>query len=67
MIVDGATVTYDPDATPGSYGDIPIPEYFKDGKNHLWVKFYDGTQADPDPYMVEHFGSDPGLSVQRRQ
>jgi len=25
----------------------------------LWVKFYDGTQADADPYMLATFGGDP--------
>lgn len=36
---------------------FPIAEYAKNGKNHLWVKFYDGTQTTADPLLVGTVGS----------
>jgi hypothetical protein len=38
------------------YG-YPVTEYAKDGKDHLWVKFYGGAQATADAYLVAKFGS----------
>lgn len=29
----------------------PVAEYDKNG-SHLWVRFYDGTQTTPDPFLV---------------
>ncbi|MCB1393244.1 phage tail protein [Nitrobacter sp.] len=29
-----------------------ITEYFKDGKDHVWVKFYDGTQTTADSFLT---------------
>lgn len=29
-----------------------VPEYKKDNHDHLWVKFYDGTQTAADPFLV---------------
>lgn len=29
----------------------PVLEYRKDGKDHLWVKFYDGTQTTADAFL----------------
>jgi hypothetical protein len=31
---------------------LPISEFRVDGVDHLWVKFYDGTQTTPDPFLV---------------
>lgn len=31
---------------------FPVEEYRKDGKDHLWINFYDGTQTAADPFMV---------------
>jgi hypothetical protein len=30
----------------------PVLEFRKDGKDHLWVKFYDGRQTTADPFVV---------------
>lgn len=59
LIVNGASVTYDPDASPaaGDFG-IPIPE-FRDGDTDcLWISFSDGTATAPDPFMQRWFGDD---------
>lgn len=29
-----------------------IPEYYKDSKDHVWVKFYDGTQTTADSFLT---------------
>lgn len=29
-----------------------ITEYFKDGRDHVWVKFYDGTQTTADSFLI---------------
>lgn len=58
LFVNGAAATYNP-ATPAVFEGIPVPEYNKSGKDHLWVKFYDGTQVAADPALVELFGTDP--------
>lgn len=34
-----------------SYG-YPVLGYRKDGVDHLWVKFYDGTQTTADPFLT---------------
>lgn len=57
IIVDGATVTWNSGDTPASFG-IAIPEYNKDGVDHLWVTFSDGTQTAADSFMSTWFGSD---------
>lgn len=38
------------------YG-YPVLEYRKDGKDHLWIKFYDGAQTVADPFLVARVGS----------
>lgn len=42
--------------TPGTGGitdwGYPVLEYRKDGKDHLWIKFYDGTQTVADPFLT---------------
>lgn len=30
----------------------PLQEYRKDGVDHMWVKFYDGTQTTADPFLT---------------
>lgn len=32
---------------------FPIPAYKKDGKNNLWLKFYDGTQTEADDFLSD--------------
>ena len=29
-----------------------VAEYAKDGAQHLWIKYYDGTQTTADPFLV---------------
>jgi hypothetical protein len=55
--VNGSRVTWNPEATPGTEG-IAIPEYVKDGKDHLWIRFYDGTQVAADSRLVSLFSGD---------
>ncbi|PYE89571.1 phage tail tip fiber protein [Phyllobacterium leguminum] len=39
---------------------FPVKEFSLDkGKNHLWVKFYDGNQTVVDPFLSSRFGGDP--------
>jgi putative tail protein len=56
--VNGAKGTYDPNATPGPDG-IAIPEFSIGSDLYLWVRFYDGTQTEADPRLVQLFGTDP--------
>jgi hypothetical protein len=58
VIVDGVDCNINFDSTHANYGN-PVHGYYKNGQNHLWVKFYDGTQTEADPFLVERFGSDP--------
>lgn len=48
-------------AAPGTGGvtemGYPVLQYRKDGKDHLWIKFYDGTQTAVDPFLVSKVGS----------
>lgn len=36
---------------------IPVEEYRKSGKHHLWIKFYDGTQTAADDFLVNTVSS----------
>ncbi len=55
--VDGAKVTWNAAAVPATEG-IAIPEYRDDGKDHLWVRFHDGTQTAADARLVALFATD---------
>jgi hypothetical protein len=57
IIVDGSAVTFDPDASQSGKG-YAIPEYSKDGKDNLWIRFHDGEQDAADSYLVDKFASD---------
>jgi len=48
--VNGGKVTLG--STPHDDYGFPVEEYRKDGQDHLWVKFYDGTQTGADPFLV---------------
>lgn len=52
--VGGEKVTWNPAAAASGNG-IAIPEYRNDGKDHLWVRFYDGRQTTADSLMVAKF------------
>lgn len=42
--------------TPTDQG-YPVEEFRSDGKDHLWVKYKDGSQTVADPFLVAKFGS----------
>lgn len=56
VYVDGELATLLTGETHSQYG-IPIQQGRKGGKDHLWVKFYDGTQTTPDAYLRSKFGN----------
>jgi hypothetical protein len=62
-IVDGVDCTLLKAETHASYG-WPVAEYRKAGQDHLWIKFYDGTQSSADAVLVSTFGSDPDRPYQ---
>jgi Putative phage tail protein len=66
LFVNGAAVTWNPGATPGPDG-IAIPEYTAAGVEHLWVRFYDGTQVAADARLVALFGADPDRPYSNRR
>lgn len=49
--VNGVLCTVDWNATPVAAG-YPVTEYNKDGKDHLWIKFHDGTQTGADSFLT---------------
>lgn len=53
--VNGANTTISP--TPHASLGYPILEFRKDGVDHMWVKFYDGTQTTADPLLVSSVSS----------
>jgi len=56
--INGEKVTIKWDDT--SYGSrgFPVKEYWTDsGGNHVWVKFYDGTQTTADSFLVNTVSS----------
>src|SRR5690606_149406 len=55
VIVDGSPVTLLGDVHP-QYGR-PVLEYRKGGKDHLWIKVYDGTQTVADTFLVDTVSS----------
>ena len=55
--VNGSKVTWNPAATPGTYG-IAISEFNKDGRDHMWIEVHDGTQTTADAFMVSQFSGD---------
>lgn len=52
--VNGQPVTLG--ASPGAMGSA-IPEYNKDVTDHLWIKYYDGTQTVADPFLIASVSS----------
>ncbi|WP_205665464.1 phage tail protein [Georhizobium profundi] len=43
--------------TPHPEYGFPVTEYFKDGHDNLWIRFYDGTQTAADPFLVSRVSS----------
>ncbi|MBZ9922509.1 phage tail protein, partial [Mesorhizobium sp. BR1-1-7] len=54
--VNDAPVTVDT-SNPETDKGYPITEYRKDGKDYLWLKWYDGTQTTADPFLVASVSS----------
>lgn len=51
--VDGVKRTIGATAVSGEEDlGLPITEYLSGGRNHAWVKFYDGTQTVADPLLL---------------
>ena len=44
------------EAHPDGRG-FPVLQYRVKNKDYLWIKFLDGTQTSPDPYLTAKFGS----------
>jgi hypothetical protein len=56
IYVDGERSTILTGEAHSEYG-YPIASGRVGGKDHLWVKFYDGRQTAPDPYLRDRFGN----------
>jgi hypothetical protein len=52
--INGELCSLDP--VPSDFGN-PILEYRKDGRDHLWIKYYDGTQTVADTMLVTRVAS----------
>src|SRR3990167_5317191 len=57
MFVGSAAATYT--GVVSGFEGSPVTEFTVAGKEHLWVRFYDGTQVAADPQLVALFGTDP--------
>ena len=53
--VNGELCTLNPAGTDPAMG-VPVVQY-NNGADHLWIKFYDGTQTAADPFMVTQVAS----------
>ncbi len=53
--VDDQKVTLLTGEADGERG-FPVSEFRENGTDHMWVKFYDGSQTAADSYLVERFG-----------
>lgn len=62
-IIDGVDSTLLKGEAHADYG-WPVAEYRKGGVDHLWIKFYDGTQSAADPFLVATFAGDPDRPYQ---
>lgn len=56
--VNGEECTIDTTDTSTPDLGFPVEEYNKNGRDHMWVKFYDGTQTAVDSYLFSKFSSD---------
>ncbi|MDX3929261.1 MAG: phage tail protein [Shinella sp.] len=58
MWVNGEPVTVDTSdaSVAGTFG-YPVTEYRTGSRDHLWVKFYDGTQTAADSWLVSNVSS----------
>lgn len=56
VYVNGELVTLLTGEAHADYG-IPVQEYRKDGKDHLWIKYHDGTQTTADTFLSNYVAS----------
>lgn len=56
LLVNGVYTEFESVAHP-TYG-LPVKEYRLEGKDFLWIKFYDGTQTEADRFLVDTVSSD---------
>jgi hypothetical protein len=56
VYVSGVVVTLLAGEPHADYG-VPVQEYRKDGKDHLWIKVYDGTQTSADTFLSNSVAS----------
>lgn len=54
--INGAKVTL-LTAEPHAEMGFPVQEYRTDGKDHLWIKFYDGSQTTADSFLTSKVSS----------
>lgn len=58
LIVNGSPVTFDAGASQAGKG-YAIPEFNKDGRDHLWIRCHDGSQGAADTYLTGKFSASP--------
>lgn len=56
VYVSGEAVTLVLAEADGAYG-VPVEQFKKDGKHHLYIKFYDGTQTTADTFLSNYVAS----------
>lgn len=58
LLVGKKARSIDWNAAPATQG-YPIPYFNRDGKDHAWVRFANGTQTTADTYLRAKFGTHP--------
>lgn len=58
LFVNDKRATYNTGLTPVTQG-YPIAEYNVGSKDHLWIKFYDGSQTAVDSFLSTKFSTHP--------
>lgn len=56
--VNGSKVTYIQPSSNVGMG-VAIPEYRNGDKDHLWIRFHDGSQTEADSFLVSKFEGHP--------
>lgn len=60
ILVNGSRATLGATAHP-DYG-FPVTEYRVGGRDHLWLRIYDGTQTTPDPMLLAKYAAGSGTA-----
>lgn len=55
VFINGEWCSLGPEITSGVLRGRPVLEYRRKGRDYLWVRFRDGSQTVPDPYLLEKF------------